>query len=130
MADLFGSVLSLNAADRPTMAAVVKALNNNATWYATGERGELEFFGLKELQAVDVIIQVPTVSKTQEFDNTSSTSSSLSLHDMIRPFKQIFSAIKTTTTTKTNTKTSSKQQHQNGADRQLHIQHQINAECY
>jgi serine/threonine protein kinase len=102
MADLLGSVLSINAAERPTMVAVAEALKDKASWYANGERGELEFFGLTELQAVEQqpIVAVKPLIKADEFDTLSMSSSTSSgsgrsIHRIIKPFKQLFSAAKT-----------------------------------
>jgi serine/threonine protein kinase len=103
MADMLGSILSINAAERPTMAAVAEALKAKASWYANGERGELEFFGLTELQTIEQPIVTVKSLKADEFDTLSlssstSSGSGRSIHNIMKPFKQLFSSAKTKAT--------------------------------
>jgi serine/threonine protein kinase len=103
MADLLGSVLSINAAERPTMAAVAEALKDKASWYANGERGELEFFGLTELAIIEQPIVTVTPIIKIEFDtfsmsSSTSSESGRSIHSIIKPFKHLFASAKSKAT--------------------------------
>jgi hypothetical protein len=97
------------------MTAVAEALKDKASWYANGERGELELFGLTELATIEQpIVTVKPVIKTDKFDTLSMSSSTSSgsgrsIHSIIKPFKQLFS--KATKQTKANTKDKEQQVH-------------------
>ena len=115
IANVMAQTMAIRAADRPSMAAVAAALKDDSvSWYASGKRTELEFFGIRDLgnerrvaakntaaaaasaAAVEIKVccPVPALDLDDSSSLTSSTSSGsgASVLDLVAPFAAFFSS--------------------------------------
>ena len=114
IATILSQTLAIRAEDRPSMAAVAHALKDKSSWYESGKRTPLEFYGIRDLgkerraaakkaaaaaaaEAAKVTITIAdTVLELQvdeeDASSVSSSSSSGSILDMVAPFTALFTS--------------------------------------
>ena len=107
IANIMAQTMAIRAEDRPTMAAVAAALKHaNSSWYESGKRTALEFYGIRDLgkaqrvaaKKAATVAAEATVAPAIDIDDCSSLTSSTSsgsgasILDMVAPFTALFTS--------------------------------------
>ena len=95
IAHVLARTMAIHAKDRPSMKAVAAALKDDSSWYASGKRAPLEFYGIRDLthERRTAAKKAAASQKTVVSDDNSSLvssassgSSNASVLDLIAPF--------------------------------------------